>query len=570
MKQIGKLCLAIGCLLLCGAVNWARPATPPDHDTYVDVNDAEKNFNGNQLEVSASLETCEPTSITFLQWDLTHIPAYSAVQTATLKLTAFGAMNNAEGTWLALYATGDNWTEDTLTYANAPALGTRIESRPLPLSIPPEGQAVIFTDDALRLYLEEQLADDQIASFALRLEGRCDIGYTVALFYDSESQSDVPDLYLETQVRPTDVTIGKAGPASASPGQMITYTVTYTNTGPLPVRYALITDTLPAQLQVYTYTHPLIPLQPNNTLMWEVRDLAPGDNGTLTITGLISPAFTGWLTNTATITTTAIESDTTNNVSLPVVTLVQAADLVMHKSGPPVAVPGERITYTLVYTNAGNARVPQAVVVDHLPAAAQIYDYTGSTLPPQDNTLLWEILDLAPGQAGVLTVTATISPTFGGVLTNTATIATTVFEADTTNNVAPPVVTVVQVPDLVMHKSGPPVAVSGERITYTLVYTNVGDAMALQVVVTDTLEPAEMAIPPTVWQVGDLAPGAGGTLTLPLAVPSTFEGWLTNTVTIAARMPEVNTDNNTSYVVTRIAALPHYTLYLPLILRTLP
>lgn len=554
---------------------WARPAIPPGDDSYVDVNSPDDNFNGNLLEVSASTARCEPTSMTFLQWNLLHIPAYSIVHTATLTLTVNYAMN-ADAAQVALYATGDTWSEDTLTYVNAPAKGVKIESQPVPAM----GHVLTFNSEALRAYLEEQLAGNQRASFVLFLEGVCSTGYTFVLFNDRESGTDIPDLYLETEARPVDLAIGKTGPAVAFPGQAITYTLVYTNVGNIPVNYALITDVLPIEVRAYDDLDPFFP--PGNTLTWEIFDLAPGDSGVLTITAIVSPTFTGLLTNTATIATLALEDDLTDNVSLPVVTEVRAPDLALHKSGPATAYPGDVIEYTLVYTNIGNAAASYITVTDVLPPHITVFDHTGTVmLPSLDNTLIWQIPSLAPGDSGILTMTAIISPTFTGLLTNTATIATASFEGDLTNNVAQPVVTAVRAPDLAIHKTGPATAYPGDVIEYTLVYTNVGDALAPYVTITDLLplnvqlydHTGTIILPhpagQLTWEVFNLAPNAGGTLTVSVVISPTFTGWLTNTVTIATTAPELVTDNNTGVAWTQVLSPPvvwHY-LYLPLVMR---
>ncbi len=557
---------------------WARPAIPPGHDTYVDVNSPDENFNANQLEVSASTTRCAPTSMTFLQWNLLHIPAYSLVHTATLTLTVNYAMN-AEAAQVALYATGDAWSEDTLTYANAPAKGTKIESQPVPVV----GQVLTFNSEALRAYLEAQLAGNQKASFVLFLEGVCTTAYTFVLFNDRESGADIPDLYLETEELPVDLAIGKTGPAVAFPGQTMTYTLTYTNVGSIPVNHAIITDVLPVEVQAYDELDPFVLL--GNPLTWEIFDLAPGDSGVLTITAIVSPTFTGLLTNTATIATSALENDISNNVSLPVITEVRAPDLAIHKSGPATAYPGDVIEYTLVYTNVGNAPVSYITITDVLPPQITVFDYTGTVLlPSPDNTLIWKIPYLAPGDSGVLTITAIISPTFTGLLTNTATIVTSIFEADLTNNVTPPVVTAVRVPDLAIRKSGPATAYPGDVIEYTLVYTNVGDAPAPYVTITDLLPLNVQLYDHTgtiillhpagqlTWEVFNLAPNTGGTLTVSVIISPTFTGWLTNTVTMATTVPEVLLDNNTGVAWTEVQSLPvtwHY-IYLPLVLRASP
>ncbi len=432
MKQVIGLTLALAWIVGSVAAAWASPAAPPNHDTYVDVNSPEDNFNNNLLEISASTANCEPTSITFLQWDLSHLSAYAEVPTATLTLVVTDTMN-VVGTRVALYATGDTWTEDSLTFANAPALGVKLDSQPLPS----EGETLIFASDALRFYLEAQLAENRIASFALLLEGTCSSGLTMVLFNDREQGVTFPDLYLETAARPADLALAKTGPTVASPGQWITYTLTYSNVGDIPVGTARVTDTLPAQLQVHDYTQPATLSLLDHTIIWKLTDLAPGASGMLTVTGTVTPTFTGVLTNTARISTPTFEENLTNNVALPVVTTVRAPDLTIHKTGPATAAPGDIITYTLVYTNIGDAPAPYVAITDLLPQNVRLYDHSGTViLPSSAVSLTWEVFNLAPNAGGTLTVSVVISPTFTGWLTNTATIATTAPEVMVANNMS--------------------------------------------------------------------------------------------------------------------------------------
>lgn len=104
-------------------------------------------------------------------------------------------------------------------------------------------------------------------------------------------------------------------------------------------------------------------------------------------------------------------------------------------------------------------------------------------------------------------------------------------------------------------------------ITYTLTYQNHGDAWALGVTIADPL-PTELANAsvhstspitpaaglPYTWQVGDLAPGAGGTITVKGIIdPQHQAGYaFTNTATIAARNVETNTSDNQAGVGVRI------------------
>lgn len=564
----------LGLLLVEGVLSEEGGAAGPD--AFVRITQPEMNFNAESLSVAASTNACNPTDVAYVHWDLSDIPTMGFVHNAALTLTA----NYATGTdnvILGLYETESGWQEETLAWATSPAVGALIETRPAPTE---GGQTVTFNSAALRNYLITKIRSGAgEASFALRFTEGCRL-FALARFDDRENGLTGPVMYLEYELYLPDLAIDKSGPLTASPGEVIEYTLVYSNVGNAIAPYVTIVDVLPPQTTVYDHSGTVMLPLPGQTLTWEVFDLAPGAGGVLTFTALISPTFSGLLTNTATIATTAVESNTINNISPPIVTEVRAPDLTLHKVGPAMAYPGELITYTLVYSNAGNATAPYVTISDILPPQLTALDHTGTiVLPLPGQTLTWEVYNLAPGDGGVLTITAIVNPTFTGLLTNTATITTTIFDSDIGNNTSPPVVTTVRAPDLTIHKTGPATAYPGDVITYALAYANVGDAPASYVTITDVLplntqlyDHSGTVILPSpdrtlTWEVFNLAPGASGTLTVSVVIDTAYTGWLTNTVTIATTVPEAVTVNNTSVAWTLVT--PHI-VYLPLVMRAAP
>ncbi len=576
MKRLllSMLVVGLGLLFAEGVLTDEGGAAGPD--AFVRITQPEVNFDAGYLSVAASTNACNPTDVAYVQWDLSDIPTTAYVHTATLTLTANYA-TGTNGVLLGLYETDSGWQEETLTWAMSPTPGALLETRPAPTA---DGQTVTFDSAALRDYLNGKIRSGAgEVSFALRFTEGCRL-FALARFDDRESALAAPAMRLEYEIYVPDLAIDKSGPATASPGDVIEYTLVYTNAGNAVAPYVTISDALPPQTTVYNHSGTVTLPLPDQTLRWEVFNLAPGEGGVITFTALISPTFSGLLTNTATIATTAVESNTTNNVSPPIVTEVRAPDLTLHKDGPARAYPGEVITYTLVYSNTGNAPAPYVTVTDVLPPELTALDHTGTImLPLSGQTLTWEVFNLAPGEGGLLTITAIISPTFTGLLTNTATISTTLFDSNTSNNTSWSIVTEVRAPDLTIHKAGPATAYPGNVITYTLTYANIGDALAPYVTITDLLpsnaqlydHSGTVVLPAPdrtlTWEVFNLAPGASSTLTVSVVIEPTYTGWLTNTVTIAATVPETVTINNTS--VARTLVKPHI-IYLPIVMRAAP
>jgi uncharacterized repeat protein (TIGR01451 family) len=145
---------------------------------------------------------------------------------------------------------------------------------------------------------------------------------------------------------------------------------------------------------------------------------------------------------------------------------------------------------------------------------------------------------------------ATTTPT---VLVAAATTATSTSTPTPTAAPTIPVTPTLAIPALVpavarlelAQSDGPDPVASGTSLTYTLVFTNAGDATATDVVLADTLDPnvtyVGASITPTrqttstlYWEIGALSSAAGGEVVLSVSVPCGLsEGTvLTNTATI--------------------------------------
>jgi|GEM_PF-178656 len=385
---------------------------------------------------------------------------------------------------------------------------------------------------------------------------------------DTDNNASAP---IVSTVIAADVTIEKHGPHSVWPGDTITYTLVYTNIGDVLASGVVITDLLPAPLltPVVTFSGPTITPRPNTAFVWDVANLAPGASGVITITGLVSPTFEGDLTNRATISTLSPEPNQANNTAT-LYTGVLMADLALSKTGPVTATPGALVTYRLTYSNIGSGVAAGVVLTETLPDGLVepiTVTFTGAAITPRpDTAFVWDVVDLGIGAGGVVTITARVASDFSGVLLNRAEISTISPEVHLLNNVVTPVSTAVLLADLSVSKSGPAAVSAGDRITYTLVYSNMGDARATGVVITDTLPAALFDVSVTsvgaaitpragtafVWDVASLPPGAGGVITITGQITPTFEGLLTNTAMISTETPEFVVDNNSDEVTTAV------------------
>ncbi|RIK38831.1 MAG: hypothetical protein DCC55_19870 [Chloroflexi bacterium] len=166
-----------------------------------------------------------------------------------------------------------------------------------------------------------------------------------------------------------DLTIAKqAGPATVRAGDVITYTLTYSNhvpgidTGPITVL-----DELPLDLQFLTTvnTDPPATLL-NSTPQWQVENLPAGATGWITFTVRVEPGVAGMITNTARISTAGDIDSANNRATAQTFVAAPALALSVHLNGQDASpAPGpavewqQPLTWTYQITNTGNVSLTQ-------------------------------------------------------------------------------------------------------------------------------------------------------------------------------------------------------------------
>ncbi len=135
------------------------------------------------------------------------------------------------------------------------------------------------------------------------------------------------------------------------------------------------------------------------------------------------------------------------------------------------------------------------VITDEIPISLTNTSFQPSAItitPTGSLSYVWQVEDLSPGEAGLITISAQVNSSFithHSSFTNTATIATTSVDGDSRNNSTSAGMEVVA-PDLSITKAVIPTSVApGDTITYTLTITNSGTAPA-RATITDTFSPA--------------------------------------------------------------------------------
>lgn len=321
--------------------------------------------------------------------------------------------------------------------------------------------------------------------------------------------------------------VSKSGPQTAVAGEQIHYIIQVANNGPSDAAGVNITDPVPPQLLNYTWTAtssgtaaitsaPVIGTMIPPAVTANIPQGA-GNIITIDITGTVDPAFTGTFTNIAQAQTGADPAVVSPAVST-VVSKVTALNI--RKSGPVSTSAGLPITYTIEVTNTGPSNALAAAITDAIPAVLQNVKWTATAASGAAITsgatgtgpvLAVEAAIPGSGNAKVLiTITGDIPSGATAGLVNSATVTEPGNPAVTSNVIT---TTLTKTPGLVLVKSGPATAASGEKITYTLNLTNAGPSDATGTAVTDVIDPAVTNVQWTTTASGGAAinSGAAGT-----------------------------------------------------------
>ncbi len=327
-------------------------------------------------------------------------------------------------------------------------------------------------------------------------------------------------------------------------GDLVTYTMTGTNTGAVTLHNVTVTDPKPGMSAVSC--SPAAP-----------ATLAPGATITCTATRTVTQADvdSGSIANTATINALDPTNNPVSKTAGATVTPSNTATLSLTKSASPATgvVAGDLVTYTITGTNTGAVTLHNVGVADPMPGLSAI-----SCTPAAPAVL-------APN--ATITCTATRSVTQpdvdAGSITNTATINALTPTNNPVSKTAGATVTPSKVATLSLAKTASPNTgvVAGDLVTYTITGQNTGAVTLHNVTVTDPM-PGLSAVSCTPAAPATLAPNATITCTATRTVtqPDVDAGSITNTATINALDPANNPVTKTAGATVTTAAAPSLSL----------
>jgi uncharacterized repeat protein (TIGR01451 family) len=334
-------------------------------------------------------------------------------------------------------------------------------------------------------------------------------------------------------------------PDPVSAGSNLTYTLSYANGGNANATAVVLSDTLPANTTFVSASGGGIAA--GSVVTWNLGTLAAGASGSAQmVVRVASPLANGTTITHATYSIDSAQTNPANGASVATtVTSLPILAIALGDAPDPVAA-GGNLTYTLSYSNTGNANATGTIVTDALPANTTFVSATGGGTNSA-GTVTWSVGSLNAGSSGsVQLVVRVASPLADGtVITNgTGSIRSTQTAAVAA---ATATTTVTSNPILTLTQADAPDPVSaGANLTYTLSYGNAGSAAATAVVMTDTIPVNTTFVSASgggtlsggtvTWNLGTLAAGATGSATLVVKTTSP----LANGTTITSGAPGID------------------------------
>ncbi len=269
------------------------------------------------------------------------------------------------------------------------------------------------------------------------------------------------------------------------------YDITITNNGPDDATNVVLSDSLPTNATFVSSTAGTYD-GPNNRLNLTIPSLPAGSSQVVRI--VVNPTGVGSLNNTAVVTPSEIDVDTSNNSSTLSGTINPAVNLqlTLIAAPEPVAI-GDTLSYIIAVQNAGPSTASSVVVNVTLPGSlSSIGVDTQGTFSFNGNVLTVTLGQIVANGVGNITIKGNTGSI--GSISATASVSTPEAELDPTDNTATVTSNVAPAADLTLAvTSNPnPVLVSA-ALTYDLSVTNNGPSDATGAVLAYTL-PANVTL----------------------------------------------------------------------------
>jgi uncharacterized repeat protein (TIGR01451 family) len=354
----------------------------------------------------------------------------------------------------------------------------------------------------------------------------------------------------------TDVVTTITGPATATAGQRLTYTVTTVNNGSVPAVNVQQFVRVPPAVANLSYTNNVLSnsvgsldVQPTQALLAYpvISSLAPGQSVTNTVT-FDAPATPTFPTTAYAITTTP-DNTPANNTSTVSVATTAASDVVASISGAATAVNGTPVVYSVDVRNTGTSPAASVSTLVYLPVdltTVVVRDAAGVLISNAYNAAtgvvtLPTLTNMPVGASGASFNTITFTAPDAAAINATVVAATTTATNDLSrvNNAATATTSVVRAGATVVDmtttiRANVTTQATGQPITFTVTATNNGPAAATSVVqrvaLRAGLDPATL----TILNGGSYDPATGIVSWLYAAQAVGSSNAITNTIQVTA------------------------------------
>ncbi|MBO0576661.1 DUF11 domain-containing protein [Clostridium botulinum] len=381
------------------------------------------------------------------------------------------------------------------------------------------------------------------------------------------SSTPDPNLSNNTSIVDTEVNaladisvVKTANPNPVNQGEILTYTIDVTNSGPADAQNVVLTDAIPPEIIGAEFS-----IDGGVTFSpWpgslDLGTLLNGETRTVLIRGTVSPSAIGTIRNTAGVISSTPDPDLNNNMST-VDTEINTADVgVIKTSDLNPAFPGQILTYTIRIFNLGPADAQNVVLTDAIPPEIVGQEFSvdgGVTFNPWPGS--FNIGTLLNGETRTILIRGTVAASASGIISNTADVTSTTPDPNPDNNTSTVDIEVNALADISVIKTGSPNPVmSGETLTYTIDVSNFGPSLAENVTLSDVIPPEitgpEFSVDggvtfnpwPGSFNIGTLLNGETRTILIRGTVAPVAPGFITNTADVTSTTPDPNPSNNTS------------------------
>jgi len=240
-----------------------------------------------------------------------------------------------------------------------------------------------------------------------------------------------------------DLTLSKSvTPGIALPGQTVVFTLSARNINSVyAANGVVITDNLPTGILNPVVTSSGVPITQilgAPGYVWNVEPMLPGQSVLITVTGVITPdaANGDTFTNTARISSTTVDSNTTNNTASAA---VQVGGLpIVSKGASPASAstvnPGDALVYTIVVTTQSD--LSNLVITDSLPSGVAYVSSSGSMGVTSYSAPVVQLsVPFAPANTVITFIINATAPISGNLtFTNTANISSASAPGSQTTN----------------------------------------------------------------------------------------------------------------------------------------